>query len=67
MRFQKYFIGLDITPLQIFDVNPAAGIIVSANQNPFPSDYAYPVAGNFAAPYRANQIRDVGATARARE
>ncbi len=39
--------------------NPPAGMIVSANQNPFPTDYAYPVAGNFAAPYRANQIRAV--------
>ena len=37
--------------------NPPAGMIVSANQNPFPEDYAYPVNGNFAAPYRANQIR----------
>ncbi len=39
--------------------NPSAGMIVTANQNPFPADYAYPVAGNFAAPYRANQIRAV--------
>ena len=37
--------------------NPPAGMIVSANQNPFPADYAYQVDGNFAAPYRANQIR----------
>jgi penicillin amidase len=37
--------------------NPPVGMIVTANQNPFPADYAYPVAGNFAAPYRANQIR----------
>ena len=36
--------------------NPPAGMIVSANQNPFPADYAYRVDGNFAAPYRANQI-----------
>lgn len=41
---------------QVF--NPASGIIVSANQNPFPADYKYPVAGVFAAPYRAKQIRD---------
>ena len=39
--------------------NPPAGMVVTANQNPFPADYAYPVAGNFAAPYRANQIRAV--------
>lgn len=37
--------------------NPPAGMIVSANQNPFPADYPYQVDGNFAAPYRANQIR----------
>jgi len=37
--------------------NPASGIIVTANQNPFPKDYAYPVNGNFAPPYRARQIR----------
>jgi len=37
--------------------NPPAGMIVSANQNPFPADFAYQVNGNFAAPYRANQIR----------
>jgi penicillin amidase len=37
--------------------NPPAGMIVTANQNPFPADYAYQVNGNFAAPYRANQIR----------
>jgi penicillin amidase len=41
---------------QVF--NPASGIIVSANQNPFPADYKYPVAGVFAPPYRAKQIRD---------
>jgi penicillin G amidase len=37
--------------------NPVAGMIVSANQNPFPADYPYQVDGNFAPPYRANQIR----------
>ena len=37
--------------------NPRAGMIVSANQNPFPADYPYPVDGNFAPPYRANQVR----------
>lgn len=37
--------------------NPAAGMIVTANQNPFPADFPYQVNGNFAAPYRANQIR----------
>ncbi|MEP6961759.1 MAG: penicillin acylase family protein [Acidobacteriota bacterium] len=37
--------------------NPESGIIVTANQNPFPADYKYPVAGVFSAPYRADQIR----------
>jgi penicillin amidase len=38
--------------------NPPSGIIASANQNPFPEDYKYPVAGVFAPPYRVKQIRD---------
>jgi penicillin amidase len=37
--------------------NPPAGMIVTANQNPFPADFPYQVNGNFAAPFRANQIR----------
>ena len=37
--------------------NPPSGMIVTANQNPFPADFAYQVNGNFAAPNRANQIR----------
>jgi penicillin amidase len=37
--------------------NPAGGAVVTANQNPFPDDYKYPVAGDFAAPYRAREIR----------
>ncbi len=37
--------------------NPPSGMIVTANQNPFPADYKHRVDGNFAAPYRANQIR----------
>jgi penicillin amidase len=37
--------------------NPASGLIVTANQNPFPKDFAYPVNGNFAPAYRARQIR----------
>ncbi|MDX2151267.1 MAG: penicillin acylase family protein [Bryobacteraceae bacterium] len=39
--------------------NPPSGRIVTANQNPFPRDYRHPVAGNFAAPYRFRQIRDL--------
>jgi penicillin amidase len=37
--------------------NPASGMIVTANQNPFPADYKYPVAGNFAPHYRSRGIR----------
>ena len=37
--------------------NPPGGIIATANQNPFPADYPYPVNGNFAPPFRVNQIR----------
>jgi penicillin G amidase len=37
--------------------NPPSGMIVTANQNPFPKDYRYPVNGNFGPPYRSQQIR----------
>jgi len=36
--------------------NPPSGRIVTANQNPFPADYKYPVAGAFSPHYRAQQI-----------
>lgn len=36
--------------------NPPSGRILTANQNPFPLDYKYPVNGEFAPPYRAEQI-----------
>jgi penicillin G amidase len=36
--------------------NPASGLIVTANQNPFPDGYSYRVSGNFSAPYRSTQI-----------
>ena len=39
--------------------NPPAGLIVTANQNPFPPDYPYAVNGNFASHYRSKQIRDM--------
>ncbi len=39
--------------------NPPSGLIVTANQNPFPTDYPYAVNGNFAPYYRARQIRDL--------
>ena len=39
--------------------NPPGGLIVSANQNPFPPDYKYHVAGHFDSPYRAKQIQDM--------
>jgi penicillin amidase len=37
--------------------NPASRAVVTANQNPFPEDYKYPVNGHFAPPYRAIEIR----------
>ena len=39
--------------------NPPQGLIVTANQNPFPKDYKYPVHGEFAPEYRSNQIRSL--------
>jgi penicillin amidase len=39
--------------------NPDSGIIVSANQNPFPAGYRYPVSGYFASPDRALRIREL--------
>lgn len=39
--------------------NPPQGLIVTANQNPFPADYPYTVNGNFASYYRSRQIRDL--------
>jgi penicillin amidase len=39
--------------------NPPGGMIVTANQNPFPPDYPYAVNGNFAAHHRLMQIRDL--------
>ncbi len=38
--------------------NPPSGMIVSANQNPFPPGYPYRASGYFATPYRFRQIRD---------
>jgi penicillin amidase len=37
--------------------NPPSGLIATANQDPFPVDYPYPVNGDFAPPFRVNQIR----------
>jgi penicillin amidase len=37
--------------------NPPAGMVVTANQNPFPADYKYPVHGEFATQYRSSQIQ----------
>jgi penicillin amidase len=50
------FIPFDQLP-SVF--NPPGGIIATANQNPFPQDYPYPINGNFAPPYRFRQIRDL--------
>jgi penicillin G amidase len=37
--------------------NPPSGIIATSNQNPFPPNYSYPISGEFADPYRVNQVR----------
>uniref|UniRef100_Q01WS0 Penicillin amidase n=1 Tax=Solibacter usitatus (strain Ellin6076) TaxID=234267 RepID=Q01WS0_SOLUE len=37
--------------------NPPGGMIVTANQNPFPETFPYPLNGNFAPPQRFMQIR----------
>jgi penicillin amidase len=37
--------------------NPPSGLIATANQNPFPENYPYPVNGNFAPYQRVSQIR----------
>jgi len=39
--------------------NPPGGIIITANQNPFPPDYPYAVNGGFAPPYRSDRIREL--------
>jgi penicillin amidase len=39
--------------------NPANGYVVTANQNPFPENYAYQVNGRFASQYRSRQILDM--------
>jgi penicillin amidase len=39
--------------------NPPQGWIVTANQNPFPENYAYRVHGDFASPYRSLEIRSL--------
>ncbi|MEX2264498.1 MAG: penicillin acylase family protein [Bryobacteraceae bacterium] len=39
--------------------NPPSGMIVSANQNPFPASFPYPVAGNFASHHRSSRIREL--------
>jgi penicillin amidase len=39
--------------------NPGSGLIATANNDPFPADYAYRVRGNFAASYRVDRIREL--------
>lgn len=36
--------------------NPASGMIVTANQNPFPAEYLHKVSGKFSSHYRERQI-----------
>ncbi len=39
--------------------NPPGGLIVTANQNPFPKDFPFNVSGSFASHYRSRQILDM--------
>lgn len=39
--------------------NPPGGLIVTANQNPFPTNYKYTVTGRFASPHRSTQIHEL--------
>jgi penicillin G amidase len=39
--------------------NPPGGLIVTANQNPFPANYPYRVSGSFDSGYRSHQIHDL--------
>ena len=48
------FIPFDELPSRY---NPPSGMIVTANQNPFPENFPYAVNGNFGPPYRFHQIR----------
>lgn len=50
------FIPFDELPSVL---NPPSGMIVSANQNPFPPDYPYDVSGVFAPGYRARRIQEL--------
>jgi penicillin amidase len=50
------FIPFDQLPASF---NPPDGLVVTANQNPFPPNYPYQVNGNFASHYRSRQIRDM--------
>ena len=50
------FIPFDQLPSSF---NPPDGLIVTANQNPFPPAYPYLAHGNFASHYRSRQIRDM--------
>ncbi len=47
------FIPFDELPSAL---NPPGGVLINANQNPFPANYKYPVAGIFTPPYRQRQI-----------
>jgi len=38
-------------------LNPPSGMVVSANENPFPAQYRYTVGGNFAPTWRSRRIR----------
>lgn len=47
------FIPFEDLPSQL---NPSTGVVISANECPFPPGYAYPVSGSFCSPHRRRQI-----------
>lgn len=50
------FIPFDDLPSSF---QPESGRVITANQNPFPETYKHRIGGNFGAPYRSRQIRDL--------
>ncbi|MBI4873637.1 MAG: penicillin acylase family protein [Acidobacteria bacterium] len=40
-------------------LNPPSGMVVTANENPFPAAYAYEVGGNFSPTFRSRRIRSL--------
>ena len=50
------FVPFDELPSYL---NPPGGIVVTANENPFPPQYRYAVGGNFSPTWRSRRIREL--------